>query len=125
MTHYLLSFSNANEIRMGSPLKVADVELRGPFIPDMKGYSFQDVGLVSQDGLHCFLIQWTPGKNEPRFQVWHLDGKKKMLTVSPIFTGGCYGIKEINDGIELNIEEWNSEERKVYSRVEQIKVIWE
>ncbi len=50
---------------MDSAFNAAKIKLEGEFIPKMDEYTFQDVSLISDDGLTCYLVQWETSKNAP------------------------------------------------------------
>lgn len=67
---------------MGSPFNTADVELSGGYVPLMDGISFQDKGVVSQDGETAFLVEWkTLSGNRPGFCVWRISDKKIIFEI--------------------------------------------
>lgn len=53
---YAVNFFNVSEIRMGSPYNTADINLKGPFVPDLTDYTFQDIFVISSKGNTIFLV---------------------------------------------------------------------
>lgn len=94
---YELEFRNISEVRMGSPYNVADVCLKGPFVPDLTDFSFQDIGVISSDGHTACLVQWETSNNEPGFRIWKIDSNSEIISRSNMIKGCCTSLLLLND----------------------------
>jgi hypothetical protein len=70
-------FKNIEEIRMGSPYNVCDLELKGKWVPDLPEYEWQDLFAKSQNNRDLALVAWDIEKNNPGFKLIIIDLKNK------------------------------------------------
>ncbi len=94
---YEILFFNVSEIRMGSPYNTADFKLKGPFVPDLTDYTFQDIFAISSKGNTIFLVQWDIVNNEPGFRVWKISSNPDSVCQSSHIRGCCSKVELLND----------------------------
>ena len=89
---------------MGSPFPVADVDLKGIFVPSFEGHTFQDKGILNNRRDICYLVEWkTFARGKPGFCVWKISEHERAIKKSKIIEGCCDGIELYSNGIELTI----------------------
>ncbi len=103
---YKVSFTNQNEIRMGSPFNVASPIITGAFVPSMGRRDFQDLALVSSPGSVCYLIEWQIEGNDPGFRVIRLDENSRSQALSHRIHGCAKAIAELPDGEGVRVTVW-------------------
>ena len=86
---YSIGFKDLGEIRMGSPYHVAKPIITGDFVPDLSGYSFQDVSTVSSDGKDLYLVFWDLHDNSPAFRVLWLSEEERRTRTSEWVPAAC------------------------------------
>lgn len=98
-----LTFKNIVEIRMGSPFNIAEVVLFGGFVPDLSGYTFQDIGLVDQADSVVYLVQWEIENNEPGFKIWQISSNEKSICKTNRFEGCCKEMGLVDNKLSLKV----------------------
>jgi hypothetical protein len=74
-----ISFSNRQEIRMGSPYMMADLHLDGLDI-EIPNACWQDKFAISKDKKFIALIGFDLTDNESGFKIFIIDTEKKSIT---------------------------------------------
>lgn len=77
---FLIKFTNANEIRMGSPFNSCDIEIVGFDKIKLPKCSWQDKYAWTDDSKKLLLIKWNFENNDPGFHLFLIDtetGQKK------------------------------------------------
>ena len=74
-----ISFSNRQEIRMGSPYMMADLHLEGLDF-EIPNACWQDKFATSKDRKFIALISFDLSDNEPGFEIYIIDTDKKTIT---------------------------------------------
>src|SRR5262245_51805985 len=98
---YRVTFSEVQEIRMGSPFSLAKVTLEGDFVPDgIERYEFQNLHAVTPDGSVCYLVEWQLDGNDPGFRVWQLDALRRLFAHSTRIAGCCESIEIAPRGVK-------------------------
>lgn len=105
---YEVIFKNECEIRMGSPFNTTEVVITGNYIPDMKGFSFQDRYALSDDKKECILVQWETIYNQPCFILWKINEENKNTIKSSRILGCCVDILYSKEFVIAKIWEYNS-----------------
>lgn len=111
MIKYNIKYEALGEIRMGSPYNGANVILDGEFIPDMSELTFQDKGIVSNDGFTCYLIQWDMIDNNPGYKIWKIDAKDRKISKSKHIDGCCDDINLNDSGVTVKTWKWDSSKK--------------
>lgn len=103
------AFKNIEEIRMGSPYNVCDLELMGKWIPDLPAYEWQDLFANSQNNRYLALVAWAIKKNNPGFKLIIIDLKNKNIKETERITGCCKSIYWTVSGFSYDISGYISE----------------
>lgn len=96
-----LSFSNREEIRMGSPYMSADLHLEGLDIK-VPNACWQDKFAISKDNKFIVLISFDFSNNEPGFRICIIDTDRKAITHTKRMFGLVNEISIDNRKILLN-----------------------
>jgi hypothetical protein len=76
---------------MGSPYNIADIEISGGFVPNLRGLEFQDFYCINDIGDSVILVQWSIKNNQPGFIIWMIS-ENKSIQKSSRFEGICESI---------------------------------
>ena len=85
-------FTNATEIRMGSPYSCVDLTLNGSWVPKLPDCDWQDVSAESDDGRLLALVAWDHDNNQPGFRILVIDKKDKTIRRSERLAGCCKSV---------------------------------
>jgi hypothetical protein len=89
-----VTFRNRTEIRMGSPFNIANLYLKGDWIPDLPNEDWQDQKAWSPDGRFVALIAWAVSKsNNPGFRIYTINLEERSFAVSKRIRGCCQKLK--------------------------------
>jgi hypothetical protein len=92
-------FTNAMEIRMGSPYRCADLTLTGTWVPELPDYDWQDVTGESENGRFLALVAWETADNQPGFRIVMIDKKDKAVRQSKRIAGCCKSVAVSASGV--------------------------
>ncbi len=88
------AYSNAVEIRMGSPYRTAELTLEGSWIPDLPDVEWQDLYAESDNKRYLLLVGWLISpRDEPGFCFVLIDKKNKVCTQSDRISGCCKAVR--------------------------------
>lgn len=118
---YTVSFSNVYDVRMGSPYNIANVSLKGDFIPDLGTGKFQDKYAVSDDGKICILIKWNSIKNNPGFILWRISEVTRDVKYSDQIMGCCDEVKIVNDKVVVTCMVYDSSKKVMNTVIRAIE----
>jgi hypothetical protein len=104
---YSVKFDDRGEIRMGSPYHLAKPIITGDFVPDLSGYSFQDVSAVSSDGKDLYLVFWDLQDNSPAFRVFWLSEEKRCARTSERVPAACRELVSSDTRGLINARVWD------------------
>ena len=93
-----VAFANCDEIRMGSPWRRCDVEIRGEWSPDLPATDWLEVFATSTSREQVALVRWDIRDNEPGFRVVTVDANDRTVTESPRIEGICAELTWDEDG---------------------------
>ncbi len=96
-------FQDCTEIRMGSPFRVCQLALRGPWIPTLGNHEWQDVTATSPDGRFVGLVYWDTVRNEPGFHIVTVDCSNQRVAISARLSGCCQGLAWTGDTFEARV----------------------
>ena len=89
-----VSFLNSQEVRMGSPHNICDLEITGEWIPELPKEDWQDITASSPDNRFVGLVAWDVSEdNQPGFKIYCVDTLERSFTVSDRINGCCWGIE--------------------------------
>lgn len=94
-------FTDAQEIRMGSPYRIAQLSFEGPWRPDLPDRDWQDIHAVSPDGRYLALVAWDIVANSPGFRVFVIDTDDRTVRESTRFEGCCSSLTMADSSIEV------------------------
>lgn len=118
---YKIEFLNQDEIRMGSPYNRANISLTGGFVPDLSNAVFQNIGLVSKNGLKCYLVEWLIENASPGFVIWKVDSNSRTVIKSTRIQGICDNLEEVENHVKVYFHRWNKSIQRNIEIVEEIK----
>ena len=84
-----VKFLNVREIRMGSPYNLCEIQFKGPWIPPLQTYDWQDIKAQSPGGRHIALVQCNAAGNVPGFHIVRIDTQKRTYHKSKRIMGLC------------------------------------
>ena len=85
-------FSCVSEIRMGSPYRLAEMELQGNWIPELPKTGWQDLFAESVNGRYLGLVAWMTENNEPGFKLVVIDKREQVVRESQRIPGCCQSL---------------------------------
>jgi hypothetical protein len=86
-----VSFSDCQEVRMGSPFSVCKLHLTGAWVPNIEG-AWLGLYAHSVDGRRLALAKWDFVKNQPGFRIVFVDEELKSVEESDRISGCCESI---------------------------------
>ena len=108
---YSVKILNTCEIRMASPYNIADVELSGEFVPDLRGVEFQDVYCINDIGDSVILVQWAIKNNQPGFMLWLISSELNSIKKSDRIEGICENVMFLgNSRVKITLVKNNIKE---------------
>lgn len=98
------TFENEVEVRMGSPFRYADLQLYGPWVPDLPDYDWQNIAVESSNGRYLALVAWAMSDNkDPGFRIVVIDKKDKQIRQSSRISGCCKSLRCTPTGVSVEI----------------------
>jgi hypothetical protein len=96
-----VTFSNRQEIRMGSPYMRADLKIEGIDIA-IPNASWQDKFAISKDNKFIALVSFDLAGNEPAFKIYIIDTDKKTIRKTKRIFGLVNNISIVERKIKFN-----------------------
>ncbi|HEY4617670.1 MAG TPA: hypothetical protein VIH09_05700 [Flavobacterium sp.] len=96
-----ITFKNRNEITMGSPYNLAEIEISGIEL-NLPKFSWQDKYAISKNKKFITLVYFDFVENEPGFKIYIIDLEKGKSKSSKRLIGLLNKIEIENDTIKLN-----------------------
>ena len=99
----IATFSNAMEIRMGSPYRCADLELQGEWVPELPDADWLNLIAESDNGRYLALVAWDiADDNDPGFRLFVIDKKEKAVRQSGRIQGCCRTLEVTDSGVTFD-----------------------
>ncbi|MBL7725817.1 MAG: hypothetical protein JNK27_16885 [Chitinophagaceae bacterium] len=99
---FLIKFTNADEIRMGSPFNSCDIEIVGYDKIKLPKGNWQDKYAWTDDSKKLLLIKWNFENNEPGFHLFLIDIETGQKKESLRLVGLPTNISLIDDKIKIS-----------------------
>lgn len=97
-----VSFTRVREVTMSSHYNEADLNLSGPWIPELPQFRWQNLSAQSPDGRYVTLIAWDILERfELGFKTVLIDTLHQNIRVSPRISGPCESIRWWPNGFGL------------------------
>ncbi len=94
---------------MGSPFNSCDIELSGPWVPELVRSGWLDLAAPSPDGRYLALVRWaTNAQGGPAFQLAVLDSTSEVVSWSEAIPGCCVRVGWSPNGITWQAYEGSS-----------------